>query len=86
MNELSYIPAEKLMPALSIQEVAERRNAVVEFTRTAMHEGVDFGVIPNTNKPTLLKPGAEKLCTLFGLAPTFETLDDIKDWTGLVHG
>jgi hypothetical protein len=51
-----------------------------------MHEGVDFGIIPNTNKPTLLKPGAEKLCTLFGLAPTFESLDSVKDWTGVEHG
>ena len=81
-----HIPAGNLMPALSMEEVAERRNAVVEFTRTAMHEGIDFGIIPNTNKPTLLKPGAEKLCTLFGLAPTFEILDSVKDWTGVEHG
>lgn len=86
MTELVYVPAGNLMPALSIQEVAERRNAVVEFTRAAMHEGIDFGIIPNTTKPTLLKPGAEKLCTLFGLAPTFETLDSVKDWTGAEHG
>lgn len=86
MTELVYVPGGNLMPALSIQEVAERRNAVVDFTRTAMHEGIDFGVIPNTTKPTLLKPGAEKLCTLFGLAPTFETIDSVKDWTGVDHG
>jgi len=35
-------------------------------------EGVDFGVIPGTKKPTLLKPGAEKLCNVYGLVPTFE--------------
>lgn len=86
MTDLVYVPGGNLMPALSIQEVAERRNAVVEFTRAAMHEGIDFGIIPNTTKPTLLKPGAEKLCTLFGLAPTFETLDSVKDWTGAEHG
>lgn len=77
----------ELMPALSMIEVTERRNAVVEFTRQAMTSGVDYGVIPGTNtKPTLLKPGAEKLCTLFGLAPSFETTETIKDWTGAEHG
>jgi hypothetical protein len=86
MTELIHVPAGNLMPALSMEEVAERRNAVVEFTRTAMHEGIDFGIIPNTTKPTLLKPGAEKLCTLFGLAPSFEILDSVKDWTGVEHG
>src|SRR3990167_8031273 len=30
-----------------------------------------YGVIPGTNKPTLLKPGAEKLCLLFRLDPEY---------------
>ena len=85
-SEIVHVPPQSLLPALSMEEVAERRNAVVEFTRAALHEGVDFGVIPNTSKPTLLKPGAEKLCTLFGLSPTFEILDSVKDWTGAEHG
>jgi hypothetical protein len=34
-------------------------------------EGEDYGVIPGTKKPTLLKPGAEKLCNVYGLVPTF---------------
>lgn len=32
----------------------------------------DYGVIPGTKKPTLLKPGAEKLCNVYGLVPTYE--------------
>jgi transposase-like protein len=35
-------------------------------------EGEDYGVIPGTKKPTLLKPGAEKICSIYGLVPTFE--------------
>lgn len=35
-------------------------------------EGEDFGIIPGTKKPTLLKPGAEKICQVYGLVPTFE--------------
>lgn len=31
----------------------------------------DFGIIPGTKKPTLLKPGAETLCQVYSLVPTF---------------
>ena len=30
----------------------------------------DYGIIPGTDKPALLKPGAEKLCEIYGLAHT----------------
>jgi hypothetical protein len=41
---------------------------MVEVARNLMISGVDCGVIPGTgSKPTLLKFGAERLCTLFGL-------------------
>lgn len=85
MTDIILRPAE-LMPALTMTDVAERRNTIVQFTRDAMKDGIDFGIIPGTGqKPTLLKPGAEKLCTLFGLTPTFETTETIKDWTGEEH-
>jgi hypothetical protein len=32
-----------------------------------MTEGVDYGTVGDTKKPTLLKPGAEKLCLAYGL-------------------
>lgn len=75
------------MPAITIHEATERYNAIVEFTKTIMKPGKDFGVIPGTgDKPTLLKPGAEKLCSLFGLSPEFEIVDSIRDFeTGLFY-
>lgn len=39
--------------------------------RELMCEGAHFGVIPGTKKPTLLKPGAEVLCSIYGLRPDF---------------
>lgn len=43
--------------------------------RELMTAGEDYGVIPGTKKPTLLKPGAEKLCQIYRLVPLFtETL------------
>jgi hypothetical protein len=53
-----------------------------EFTRRIMVRDQDFGEIPGTNKPTLLKPGAEKLCNFFGLEPEFTPVVEDIDWTG----
>lgn len=69
-------------PMMSIEQSVHRYNTLVEFTKTVMTPGKDYGNIPGTDKPTLLKPGAEKLCTLFGFAPEFEMADKIVDFKG----
>ena len=80
------VVTDNVMPAMSIEEAVNRFNAVVEFVRTVMKEGTDYGVIPGTGtKPTLLKPGAEKLCTLFGIRPKFQIVSSVEDWTGKDH-
>lgn len=44
--------------------------------------GQDYGVIPGTgSKPTLLKPGAEKIAKLLGLADTYDIADKLEDWS-----
>lgn len=44
-------------------------------------EGVDYGPVPGTDKPVLLKPGAEKLLSAFRLYPVFEPTDNtVNDW------
>ena len=40
----------------------------------------DYGVIPGTQKPTLLKPGAEKVAKLLGLADHYVILNQTEDW------
>ena len=67
--------------ALSIENAVERYNTLIEFTRRVMKEGTDFGKIPGAGtKPTLLKPGAEKLNNLFSHYPTFTLLDKVLDF------
>lgn len=77
---LAVLPANSAMPALTISESVFRYNALVEFVKTVMQKDKDYGVIPGTPKPTLLKPGAEKLCTMFGLRPVFEPVKVVEDW------
>ena len=76
----------RFMPAMSIESAVERYNAVTEFVSRVLRKDVDYGVIPGTDKRTLLKPGAEKLTTFFGLSTRFQLLERIEDWTGEEHG
>src|SRR5262245_10844829 len=77
--------AQALMPALKIEQAVERHKAIVQFVKTLMNEGHDFGKIQGTDKPTLLKPGAEKLTTFFGLSKRFHLAEKVEDWTGAGH-
>lgn len=51
-----------------------------EFVGSVMKEGTDYGTIPGTDKPTLLKPGAEKLCEVYGYAPQVVIDDAVEQW------
>lgn len=52
----------------SIDQLVEQRAAIVDCMSRLMREGHDYGVIPGTNKRTLLKPGSEKILALFRLS------------------
>ena len=67
--------------AISLEEANRRVAMLKEFVREHMVEGEDYGVIPGaSNKPTLFKPGAEKLNAIFGLAPLVEITSRVEDW------
>lgn len=85
MTEIIHYNHDQFMPALSIDQSIDRYNAVVEFVRQVMKQDIDYGVIPGTNKPTLLKPGAERLCMFFGLSIRFQLVEKVEDWTGKEH-
>lgn len=71
---------------VSLDELRLQLRELEEFKRAIMVENVDYGTIPGTPKPTLLKPGAEKLALAFGLAPTFVSANRVEDWErGFFH-
>lgn len=74
-----------VMPVMDLSLAISRREQIVKFTQKIMIQGTDFGRIPGTEKDTLLKPGAEKLTTFFGLAKRFEIVERVEDWTGKDH-
>ncbi|HUW15286.1 MAG TPA: hypothetical protein VM537_36570 [Anaerolineae bacterium] len=77
-----------VMPVMEVAQAIARRQAVAKLVKTTGFwvDGTDSGTIPGTDKPTLLKPGAEKLCSFFGLSPKFLLTECIEDWTGAEHG
>lgn len=83
-NEIvQYADPGQFLPVMSIETAVQRHQSVIGFVGKLMREGTDYGKIPGTgDKPVLLKPGAEKLSTLFGLTPVFSTSEVIEDWTG----
>lgn len=57
----------------SAEELVHQTQKILQIKDKAMLEGVHYGVIPGCKKPSLWKPGAEKLCHAFRLQPEFET-------------
>jgi hypothetical protein len=61
----------------SVAEVSQQVLKIQELMGAVMKKDEHYGIIPGTGKkPSLLKPGAEKLCFVFRLAPEFEVSRD----------
>lgn len=60
--------------SLTVQEMQSQIALIQHHMSKNMKDGEHYGIIPGCGKkPTLLKPGAEKLCFIFQLAPQFTT-------------
>ncbi len=66
--------------AIPLEEANARIRTFQQYVREHMVEGEDYGVIPGSTKPTLFKPGAEKLNAIFGYAPRVEITNRVEDW------
>ena len=58
---------------LTADDLVQQTQKILQIKEKAMKEGVHYGIIPGTKKPSLWKPGSEKLCRAFKLTPQFET-------------
>lgn len=64
-----------------IQKAVQMRNALDKLFNDLLQQGIDFDRIPGTDKPTLLKPGAELLCQVFRLATgEVKIINSIEDF------
>ena len=60
------------MQALSTAQVVAQVQQIQDIMAKVMRDGEHYGKIPGTDKPTLLKAGAEKLGFTFRLIPRFD--------------
>ena len=73
------LPAEVFSSGL--ERRGTNRTALVKWVRDALVDGVDMGCINiggRMSKPSLWKPGAEKICGMLGLTVIFPTLPDYE--------
>ena len=59
----------------------QNRAALIEWIRAALVPGVDYGVVQTRrgpSKPSLWKPGAEKICGMLGVTAAFPSLRDYE--------
>jgi hypothetical protein len=55
----------------SVDEVVAQMQKVKQLMMSVLVKDEHYGIIPGTDKPTLLQPGAQKLCFMFRLVPKF---------------
>lgn len=69
-------------PVVGIEEAKNKFEMVRKYTANCLTKDVDYGTVSGVSKPSLLKPGAEKICSLFGLTARFSCVDKILNWNG----
>src|ERR1044071_9084684 len=66
----------QMMP---LSEAQSWYNEFVTFSKSILKMDLDYGVIPGTPKPSLYKPGAEKLRLVYGLGSEQECTEKTVD-------
>jgi len=81
MNE--EIERLNIIETIDINSVCETMKKISQMhavIQNNLKKDYDYGIIPGTSKPTLLKPGGEKICMLFNLSPEYEFLQTLEDY------
>src|SRR5437879_216755 len=69
-----------IRPVIDLDTAKQRLAELQRFVKFYLQQGEDYGIIPGTEKPTLYKPGADKLRDIYGLADSYELLDKVEDF------
>lgn len=86
MEEVTNYQANPMMiiEGLKIDRVQDSMNKIQQFQKVvqgALSEGHDYGAaFSGSSKPSLLKPGAEKILMLMGLSSVYEIMEQVQDY------
>lgn len=80
-----FKPETKLVTAsgargLTVEEAKTFNDEMNRFIETVLVAGTDYGMIPYSSKPTLLKSGAEKILNYLGLIARTEIVNRVEDY------
>lgn len=65
----------------AVQSTMQKIATFQSVIQKSLKENHDYGIIAGTGtKPTLLKPGGEKICMMFGLNPEYDFLERTEDY------
>ena len=82
-EETAVINAEYSLTEIKPSHVQSMMTRIAEMRAVVQKnlvEGHDYGKIQGCPKPSLWKPGAEKILILFGLASEYEIIDKVQDY------
>jgi uncharacterized protein (DUF3820 family) len=77
VNSMSIIDSVDLE---SVKNTLAKINQFQMVIQNTLKKDHDYGVIPGTPKPTLLKPGAEKIQMLLGVTSEYEVIERVQDY------
>ena len=66
--------------SLTVEEAQEFNTNMSRFVDTVLVAGTDYGIIPRCSKPSLLKPGAEKVLHFLGLVARTVVTSRMEDF------
>lgn len=77
MNQVIELPKQSIVPTgrMAVAEVVQHAMVVQEVMQAVMKPGLHYGKVPGTDKPTLFKAGAEKLCMVFKIGDDYRMED-----------
>lgn len=84
MNEpVNNINTLTIIDTVKVSTIADSMQKIATFQAVIqknLKEDHDYGVIPGTQKPTLFKPGAEKILMLMGITSEYEITEKVQDY------
>jgi hypothetical protein len=83
-NEIQVMPSNvSIIDSVNINQVANVMQKISSFqsiVQKTLKQNHDYGIIPGTPKPTLLKPGAEKIHMLMGVQSEYDIIEKVQDY------
>ena len=84
LQKLQTTQSLSIIDNVDLQQVSATMQKIAQFqavVQKTLKKDHDYGVIPGTgSKPTLLKPGAEKILMLMGLTSEYKVIERVQDY------